>query len=155
MESLESTEGRTLSPGGLRGKTFVIFYEDRSHTDDNQDLKEACGRMVARGLFDGRFDVLGVAEVEGLGFAPVQAIVKRAVQAIARRYGTELYLDFHGALKKRPWSLGGHGSAVAIVDEEGEVIYRGFGRLDAREVDRFFAHLHEALQGETVRAACA
>ena len=151
LRAIESTQGRHLDLAAHAGKTLVIFYEGRGHTDDNAELKESCGRLVERGSFGRRFDVLGVADVEGLGRGPVGAVVRAAVRAVAAHHGIELWLDFGGTLKQAPFCLdGGRGSTVAIVDGRGEVVYRAHGRLDPVELDRFFAALARALEDKAV-----
>lgn len=147
LGTIESTQGRHLDLASVAGKTVVIFYEGRGHTEDNAELKASCGRLLEKGAFGPRFDVLGIANVEGLGRGPVGAVVRAAVRAVAARHGVELWLDFAGALSRAPWSLdGGRGSTVAILDPRGEIIYRAHGRLDPTELERFFAALSVSLE---------
>lgn len=142
---LESTRGRRVSLADLRGRVCVLFYEAKGHTEDNEALKQACGRLVDGGRLGPRLEVLGVADLRGYGFGPVQAVVRRAVRASAERYGTELYYDFDGALQGAPLHLAGGDSNVAILDAGGALVFRARGALDAAEVDRFFAALSDAL----------
>jgi hypothetical protein len=142
---LETTRGGSVRLRDLRGQVAVLFYEARGHTEANEALKQACGRLVESGDLRGRLEVLGVADLEGLGFGPVKSVVRRAVRAAAERYGTELLLDFDGGLKKAPWTLPGGGAHVAIVGADGEVAYRASGPLDGAEVERFFDALSSAL----------
>ncbi|MEC7520739.1 MAG: hypothetical protein VYE22_12780 [Myxococcota bacterium] len=141
---LDTTQGRPVRLSDHRGKALAIFYEAKGHHDDNAALKDACARLVERGGLDGRFDVLGVADLDGLGFGPVKAMVKRAVTAVAKGYGVSLAMDFDGALEAR-LGLAGGGSTVALLDPSGAVVFNRSGRLDARDADDFFAALGDAL----------
>ena len=37
--SLEETSGQTRTLAAVRGRIAIVFYEDREHTPDNQELK--------------------------------------------------------------------------------------------------------------------
>jgi len=149
LHTIQSTQGRSLDLEALRGKTVVVFYEERDHVDDNAHLKESCGLLLESGSMGDRFEVLGVADVQGLSF--VRGIVRTAVKTIAARYNTELWLDFEGALHEAPWDLGGRGSAVMVVDPDGEIVFRGKGALDPYDLDEFFAALGASLDRRSIR----
>ncbi|MCB9592161.1 MAG: hypothetical protein H6719_05460 [Sandaracinaceae bacterium] len=148
-QTIQSTRGRTLDPSTLRGKTVVVFYEARDHVDDNLHLKESCGLLLERGTMGDRFDVLGVADVDGLSF--VRPVVTAAIGVIAARYGAELWMDFDRALERGPWRLPGGGSTVAIVDARGEVVFCARGVLDAQALERFFDALGASLDHGVAR----
>lgn len=139
LQTIQSTQGRSLDLDALRGKTVVVFYEERDHVDDNVHLKESCGLLLESGSMADRLEVLGVADVAGLSF--VRPIVRAAVKVVAARYATELWLDFEGALREAPWSLGGKGSAVMVLDAEGQIVFRRKGALDAVDLEDFFGAL--------------
>lgn len=143
LQDIQSTQGRSLNLEDYRGKTLVLFYESRDHTDDNLHLKESCGLLLESGTMGDRFDVLGIADVEGLGI--VRSIVTAAVKAVAARYRAELWLDFSGALKREPWGLGGKGSAIAIIGPTGELVFRARGVVNQFELEQFFGALGRSL----------
>jgi len=149
LQTVQSTQGRSLDFGALRGKAVVVFYEERDHVDDNVHLKESCGLLLEGGSMGDRFEVLGVADVAGLSF--VRGIVRTAVKAVAARYGTELWLDFEGALREQPWDLGGAGSAVMVLDPTGRIVFRRKGALDPYDLDAFFEALGAALDRGAAR----
>ena len=151
VSSIRSTRGHSLDLDALRGKTVVIFYEGRDHTEDNAELKASCAQLMERGSTRGRFEVLGVAAVKGLSM--VRPVVTAAVKRVARRHGAELWLDFEGALEDTPIARGSKGSTVAVIGPDGELAFRADGRLDARDVERFFAALSAPLDGAPARAA--
>lgn len=142
--TLESTRGARLELSELRGRVAVVFYEAKGHEKTNEPLKRACAELLGPGR---PLVVLGVADLRGLGFGPVRAIVQRAVGAVAARYGAELFLDFDGVLRRAPFGFSGGGSEIAILDTDGRVVYRASGRLDGDDVDRCFAALTDALGG--------
>lgn len=154
---IRSTRGRALSFEALRGRAVVVFYESRDHVEDNLHLKESCGLLSESPSMRGRLEVLGIADVRGLGF--VEPVVRAAVGRVAQRYGAELWLDFHGVLARAPYRFGGRGSTVAVVDATGCVVFRGDGPLDGDGLERFFGALGAALDtraaGELARRLAA
>ena len=77
---LDSTAGRRIRLSDHRGQVLVLFYEAKGHNQTNEGLKSECAKLVEQGALGGRFDVLGVADLKGLGFGPVKAVVKRAAE---------------------------------------------------------------------------
>ena len=148
---LQSTLGRRVDPSRSDGRVRVFFYEARGHTEDNEALKQACGALIERGTFGGRLEVLGVADLHGLGF--VRKMVAAAVKAMADRYGTELFMDFDGALRADRFGLRGGGAEVCVVGPEGDVCFCARGRLDETDVERFYAALGAVLEGRDRQAA--
>lgn len=142
--TLESTRGQPVPLQEL-GRVRVLFYEAYGHTQDNESLKQACARLLTADGLGGRLEVLGVADLAGLGFGLVRHVVRRAVQAAAARYGTELLLDFQGALQRPPFSLTGGDSNVAVVAADGSIVFRAHGPLDEATTERFFDALTSAL----------
>ncbi|MCA9609541.1 MAG: hypothetical protein KC619_28275 [Myxococcales bacterium] len=149
LETIQSTHGRSLDLESLRGRTVVVFYESRDHVDDNLLLKESCGLLSEGAAMRNRLEVLGVADVEGLGF--VRPVVTAAVRQVARRYGAEIWMDFDGVLKRAPFAFGRRGSTVAILDPSGALVFREDGPLDADALDAFFTALGGSLDRRAVR----
>ncbi|GAB5541998.1 MAG: hypothetical protein RLO52_19705 [Sandaracinaceae bacterium] len=134
---LDSTAGRRIRLSDHRGQVLVLFYEAKGHNQTNEGLKSECAKLVEQGALGGRFDVLGVADLKGLGFGPVKAVVKRAVTAVAKGYGVSIAMDFTGALQDR-LGLEGGTSTVAVLDPSGELVFQRSGALDAHDIERFY-----------------
>ena len=118
----------------LWGKPVVVFYEDKDGTSQNQPLKdelEAQGR--SRGLLRS-VRVVAVASVEGYDWVPVKGFVVSAVKRVELVSGIPVYLDWQGALKRKPWNLTGKGSTVLVLDGAGALLFSRNGALSREEI---------------------
>lgn len=140
-KTLESTSGRRAQLSSLRGQTTVIFYESRGHENANETLKLACGRLVDAGTPG--LQVLGVANLNGLRF--VRGVVRPTVKAIARRYDTEIWMDFDGVLLNAELGLADQDANVLVLDPEGRVAFCAQGALDETRTEIFSEALAASL----------
>ncbi|MGF1469537.1 MAG: hypothetical protein ACFCGT_25730 [Sandaracinaceae bacterium] len=140
---LESTSGARSPLTAFRGRAAIVFYESRGHDRDNEALKLWCAGLVDEGRIDAQ--VVGVANLRGLGC--VRRMVRPAVRAIAARYGTELWMDFDGALAEPPYGLTEAGAHVLLLDPDGQVCFRASGRLADEQVGAFLRALGATVGG--------
>lgn len=138
---LESSSGGSRRLASLRGRVVVIFWEDRERHRANPGLKRALSTLREPGLC-----LLAVGDVKEYDFAPVRAIVRVALSALARAIGVEILLDWRGALAAAPFSLVPGAPNVLVLDREGRPVLRAHGELSP-------AAEREVL--ETVRAELA
>ena len=79
----------------------------------------------------------------------MRGAIGKAVGLVARGYGIELWLDFEGLLRRRPFDFGDTGATVAVIDPRGELVFRASGTLGpterARLIEAMGATLGRAL----------
>ena len=127
---------RTLS--AERGhRAVVLFYEDRPHLEDNDAIKGEIGRFVHDNHLDDRVVVYGVANLGDVGMVP-ETLVRQMIQPLVERWGADILLDWHGALRAAPFSLATHAANVAIIDRTGHLVYHYTGSIDATERRAFY-----------------
>jgi hypothetical protein len=134
--TVETTRGGAVKLSSLWGKPVVVFYEDKDGTGQNQSLKdelEAQGR--ARGLTRS-VRVVAVASVEGYDWFPAKNFVVSAVKDAESQSGIPVYLDWQGALKRKPWGLTGRGSTVLVLDGAGTLFFSRNGALTREEISQ-------------------
>ncbi len=133
--TVETTRGSAVRLSALWGRPAVLFYEDKDGAAQNQPLKEELAAQGhARGLASA-VNVIAVANVEGFDWFPAKSFVVSTVREAEEASGIPVYLDFHGALKLKPWALTGKGSTVAVVDQNGSLVFARNGPLSREEIN--------------------
>jgi hypothetical protein len=136
--TLDSMQGgsRTLS-AEREHRAVVLFYEDRPHVEDNDALKGELGRFVHDNHLDDRIVLYGVANLGDVGMVP-EALVRQMIQPLVERWGADILLDWHGALREPPFSLATHAANVAVIDRSGRLVYHYTGTVDPDERRVFY-----------------
>jgi hypothetical protein len=143
--SLEETSGVTRSLADVRGRIGIVFYEDREHTPDNQELKQLLHRFIEDNALRERITTYGVANVAGID-GVMRDLARTAIRAIASQYGIQILLDWDGTLQRAPFSFPASGATVAVFDAEGRLRYRETGALTAEQRTAFFRALRQLLR---------
>lgn len=144
--SLESTSGERVALSSLRGRAVVIFYEERAHTADNDELRQLLARCSLERAPADRLAVLHVANVSSYDFRPARDIARAAVRAVARRVNAEILLDWAGALQAPPFSLVRGASNVVLVDRAGRVAWKHAGPVEGPVRAELFRALEAVLE---------
>ncbi|GAB4203296.1 MAG: hypothetical protein OHK0013_17330 [Sandaracinaceae bacterium] len=143
--SLEETSGVTRTLTEARGRLVVLFYEDREHTPDNQELKQLLHRFIEDNGLRGRVTTYGIANVAGVD-GVVRDLARAAIRAVASQYGIQILLDWDGALQRAPFSMPASGSTIAVLDREGRLRYRQTGAHIGEQRTAFFRVLRQLLR---------
>lgn len=143
--ALEETSGVTRTLSEVRGRVAIVFYEDREHTPDNQDLKLTLHRFVEDNGLRGRMTTYGVANVAGID-GVVRDMARTAIRAIAAQYGIQILLDWQGALQRAPFGFPATGATIAIFDRDGRMRYRVTGAHTAAQQTELFRTLRRLLR---------
>jgi peroxiredoxin len=143
--SLEETSGITRTLTEARGRLVILFYEDREHTPDNQELKQLLHRFIEDNGLRGRITTYGVANVAGVE-GVVRDLARTAIRAVASQYGIQILLDWDGVLQRAPFSMPASGSTIAVLDREGRLRYRQTGVHTGEHRTAFFRVLRQLLR---------
>jgi hypothetical protein len=144
--TLDSMRGGRRSLEAERGRRIVIlFYEDRPHLQDNEQLKGNVRRFIETNNLRDRVLVYGVANLGDLGGAAPHDLVRRMIRPLIDRWGVEILLDWDGALRRPPFSFRTNSSNIAIVDRDGRIAFRSTGELDRTRTTAFYRALRRAL----------
>ena len=127
---------RTLSTERGR-RAVVLFYEDRPHVEDNDVIKGELNRFVRDNHLDDRIVLYGVANLGDVGMVP-ESLVRQMIHPLLERWGADILLDWHGAMREAPFSMATAAANVAIVDRTGHLVYRYTGVVDATERRNFY-----------------
>jgi hypothetical protein len=129
----------------FRGRPTVLFYEDKDSTALNQPLKDALFQTAkTRGLLDAA-SVVAIANVRSYDWFPARNFVIAAVKSTEKTVGVPVYLDWNGAMTRKPWCLSPQSSTVVVLDRKGAVQLSKKGKLKDDEVAEIFALLERLL----------
>jgi hypothetical protein len=143
--SLEETSGVTRTLAAVRGRIAIVFYEDREHTPDNQELKMTLHRYVLDNGLRDQITTYGVANVAGLD-GVVRDMARTAIRAVAAQYGIQILLDWEGRLQRAPFSFPASGSTIALFDRQGRMRYRVTGVHTAAQQTELFRTLRRLIR---------
>ena len=143
--ALEETSGVTRTLAAVRGRIAIVFYEDREHTPDNQELKLTLHRYVLDNGLRDQLTTYGVANVAGID-GVVRDMARTAIRAIATQYGIQILLDWEGALQRAPFSFPASGSTIALFDRQGRLRYRVTGVHSAAQQTELFRTLRRLIR---------
>ena len=143
--SLEETSGQTRTLAAVRGRIAIVFYEDREHTPDNQELKLTLHRYVLDNGLRDHITTYGVANVAGID-GMVRDMARTAIRAVAAQYGIQILLDWEGALQRAPFSFPATGSTIALFDRQGRMRYRVTGVHSAAQQSELFRTLRRLIR---------
>lgn len=130
--TLETSSGTQQSLSSLRGKVVVLFYEDRHHTETNAKVKEAVAKYGLENKLQGKVEVLAVANLKGYDFSPASDIARRAIRAIASRFGISIWMDWKGVVQDK-LGVQDANANVVVLDKDGVVKWKRTGRLGETE----------------------
>lgn len=143
--SLEETSGVSRTLMEVRGRVGIVFYEDREHTPDNQELKHTLHRYVLDNDLRGQITTYGVANVTGLE-GMMRDMARTAIRAIAAQYGIQILLDWDGTLQRAPFGFPSTGATIALFDRQGRMRYRVTGVHTAAQQTELFRALRQLIR---------
>lgn len=142
---LEETSGAMRTLHDVRGRLVIVFYEDREHTPDNQELKLLLHRFVEDNHLRDRITTYGVADVFGID-GVVRDMARTAIRAIAAQYGIQILLDWTGVLRGAPFGFPAAASTIGVFDRAGRLRYRVSGAHSAAQRSDLFRTLRQLLR---------
>lgn len=143
--SLEETAGGNRTLTEVRGRVAIVFYEDREHTSDNQDLKHTLHRYVLDNQLRDQIATYGIANVTGLD-GMMRDMARTAIRTIASNHGIQILMDWEGAMQRAPFGFPGTGATIALFDRQGRMRYRVTGAHTAAQQTELFRALRRLIR---------
>ncbi len=136
-------DGTPWSSAEMRGKVHVLFYVDPDLKDLNNEASDALKKEdFPRDRFHS-VAVINMAATWLPNFAISSALKKKQ-----ERYPTTLYVrDYKKALVKA-WGIADDNSDVLAFDQQGRLIYRKDGKLDAEDIEELIGIIRKHLDRE-------
>lgn len=133
--SVVSGDGKILIQSDLIGKNTLLFYEDRSKMDLNEDLKDY---LVDQGYSEDQTQLVVVADCSNAGL--FKKIWQKQIMDESRKSGFTVYGDWNGNMKS-VLKTASDTSTFFIVDPRG--IVRFF--MEGTVPDREFQKIHSTI----------
>ncbi len=138
--TVTSQDGKPLTQEDLLGKVSVLFYDTRHTASVNNDLKYEIGdfREANLPLLE-NLQVIQVIDASSANFL-TRTIWRRKLRENARKYGTTLYADWSGKMR-RDFGFSSKESNILVIDPQGRVRYVHQGNPRGEEREKLFALL--------------
>jgi hypothetical protein len=152
--TLDSIRGVRRSLHQERGRRLIVlFYEDRPHVEDNEQLKGELGRFITGNHLENRLVVIGVANLGDLGNDAPRDLVRTMIRPLLDRWGVEILLDWDGVMRRAPFGFQSDATNIALVSTEGRIVYRHTGDMGREETTAFYRTLRQHLRAAPQQVA--
>ncbi len=138
--------GRQVRVSSLRSKVIVVFYEDREHIAQNEELKGNLERFIADNHLEQQLTMQPMANADGYDYSPVNSLVRSGLAEGARRIHLDILIDWSRTLYAAPFSFVAGASNVAVIDRQGRITFRHAGLVGATERTALFRAIRQGLR---------
>jgi hypothetical protein len=139
-----SLTGRSTRLSTLRSRVIVLFYEDRAHIPQNEELKGNLERFIADNHLETQLALQPIANADGYG--SVASLVRAGLAEGSRRLGLDILIDWDRRLQAAPFSMQGAASNVVVIDRRGRIVWRHAGLVGPTERTALFRAIRHALR---------
>jgi hypothetical protein len=137
---IEDAEGRGFELKTLKGKPFVIVYDDKTSAPTSDAFRREFLKLAKSEPYRSALGVVIVADVSPYDYWPAKGIVKDAVRDETRKQGTTIYCDWTTGLRTAYRFRSGV-SNVVLVGGDGRVAFASEGVPGSAAQKRFYEAL--------------
>jgi hypothetical protein len=146
FELESSLTGGRSRLSSLRPRVVVLFYEDREHVAQNEELKGNLERFIADNHLEREMVLQPVANGDGYDYAPANGLVRGALGEASRRMGLDILIDWNRALHAAPFHCRSGASNVLVIDRGGRITFRHAGAVGEAERSQLYRAIRGALR---------
>jgi predicted transcriptional regulator len=143
---VEDADDHALELKSLKGKPFVIVYDDRASASTSESFRKELMKVAKSAPYRSSVSVVLTANVGPYNYWPVKGVVKDAVRDSSKKQGTTVYCDWTGELRSAYHFKDGV-SNVVVVGKDGHVAFASDGAPSGADQKRFFDALREQVEG--------
>lgn len=143
---IEDADDHGLELKSLKGKTFVIVYDDRASAPTSESFRKELMKVAKSAPYKSAVSVILTANVGPYNYWPVKGVVKDAVRDASKQQGTTVYCDWTGELRSAYHFKDGT-SNVVVVGKDGHVAFASEGVPSGAAQKRFFDALRAQVEG--------
>jgi hypothetical protein len=140
---VEDAEGGGLELKSLKGKPFVIVYDDKTSAPKSEALRREIVALSKTDAYKSKLGVVIVADVSPYDFWPAKGIVIDAVRAETRKQGITVYCDWTGDLRTA-YKFKGDISNVVLVSKD----FRALVAIEGVPTGAAHKRLFDAIKAE-------
>jgi len=143
---VEDSEGKATELKSLKGKPFVIVYDDRASAPKSESFRKELVKLLKGAPYASKVTLLVVADVSPYDFWPARGAVKDAVRSETKKQGTTVYCDWTGGLRSA-YKLPKEKTGVVMVGKDGKVAFAKEGVPAGADHKRLVEALRSAVEG--------
>lgn len=117
---VEDADGRALDLASLKGKPYVIIYDDKTSAPKSEPFRLELVKKLKESGALAKIKLLPVADVSELNFWPVKGIVLDAVRDATKKVGAKVYCDWTGGMRST-YKFKAEVTSIVLVDADGRV----------------------------------
>lgn len=144
VELESSLTGRPVRLSSMRSRVNVLFYEDREHIPQNEELKGNLQRFIADNRLEQQLAMVPIANADG--FASFGGLVRTGLGEASRRIGLDILIDWDRRMHAAPFSMRPAASNVVVIDRQGRITFRYAGLVGTTERSGLFRAIRQALR---------
>lgn len=144
VELESALSGRPVRLSSMRSRVLVLFYEDREHIPQNEELKGNLQRFIADNHLEAQLAMVPIANADG--YASFGGLVRGGLGEAARRIGLDILIDWDRRMYAAPFSMRPSASNVVVLDRQGRITFRHAGLVGSEERSSLFRAVRQALR---------
>lgn len=144
VELESAMTGRPVRLSTMRSRVLVLFYEDREHIPQNEELKGNLQRFIADNHLEAQLAMVPIANADG--YASFGGLVRGGLGEAARRIGLDILIDWDRRMYAAPFSMRPGASNVVVLDRQGRITFRHAGLVGAEERSSMFRAVRQGLR---------
>ncbi|NLJ50303.1 MAG: hypothetical protein GX428_12080 [Candidatus Atribacteria bacterium] len=130
---IESADGKKMNLEMIYGNLSLIFYEDRSAVEKNNDIKHQLSQIRDNNLsLLQNFQIIQVVDASSANFL-TKTIWKRKLLQNSRQNNIIIYADWTGDML-RDYHLKNKESNLIFIDHAGIIRYLFYGKINDQEL---------------------
>jgi YtfJ family uncharacterized protein len=124
-------DGAAWSSKMLKGKVHIVFYVDPDKKDLNQNLSNALKKRHFNRKKYGSVAIINLAAT----WMP-NALIESKLKSKQKKFPDTLYVKDKKKVLVSKWKLADDNSDILIFNKRGKLIYKKFGKLSVKEIDK-------------------
>jgi hypothetical protein len=118
--------------GRYRGMPTLVIYEDKDSASQNHALKTELSELARGDKYKSAVALIAIADVSSYNFWPARGFVKSAIQDESRKFGTLIFCDWDGTVR-RSLGLRERASNVVLYGRDDRVRFSHAGPLSIEQ----------------------
>lgn len=131
---ITSGTGQELTPGSLKGRIIIMFYETRNVVEKNRALKDALENFCANLSESSKGMIISVPVINCSSSGLFKGMWKNALINNSKKEGLTIYGDWDGKMFAG-YDMTDNESNFLVIDKEGIVRYVNKGVISAGEIN--------------------
>jgi len=124
-------DGAEWKSSMLKGKIYILFYVDPDKKDLNNDLANA---LTAKKF--SRSSVNSIAIINLAATWLPNTLIESTLVEKQKEFPNTLYVKDKNKILVKKWRLEDDNSDILIFDKKGKLIYKKFGKLSTKEIEK-------------------